>query len=135
MRTAIFNLLIFSLAILTTSCSPIWELEFWNDTGQEVVVIKIHGEKKTRYAAAVESAVTVPTPSIFQILRAGDAWDYRLPPIPKDFWQRAPVNRIRAKLRINKDGEIYLLSPKAGRFYSDSIQQPAGFPLKPRRKD
>src|SRR5690349_16083019 len=105
-----------ALLLLLTGCAPLWELEFENMTGTELVVTRIDSDGgETDYVLPIGGAAVVPTPTRLRIKHADGVSDYDdLGRIPRNFWSRAGVNRIRAKLRVMTDGSLHLVSPELG---------------------
>jgi hypothetical protein len=134
MRLAV-TMSVVGLLVFVSGCARLWELAFENTTGQPLVVTRIDGDGgETDYTLPVDGAVVVPTPTRLRIKHQGAVWDYELVRIPESFWSKSGVNRIRANLRVTRDGRLYLVAPKASLGVSGTNSQPEGYPLSPKQK-
>jgi len=133
MRLAV-TMSVVGLLVFVSGCARLWELRFENTTGQELAVTRIDGDGgETDYTLPIDGAVVVPTPTRLRIKHKGAVWDYELVRIPESFWSKSGVNRIRADLRITRDGSLYLVAPKASAGVSGANSQPEGYPLTPKQ--
>jgi hypothetical protein len=131
---------------LLTGCVPLWQVELYNDSGEEITVVDSVGPKNSiRIPRGGSKALDVAMGQDdyrerFTIKTTATSWSY--PAFHKllhslvraPLWQEQsfPFGVFRAFARVDAQGHVYLLSPpKGGHGPQLLTPQPAGFPLKP----
>jgi hypothetical protein len=129
-RVALFAVTI----LLLQSCSPASLIDFYNDSGDTIVVtaldrtISVAPHSSTQFDFVLARGQHWESVSV---TRRGKTWRYPqklFSRIPWESWQRGPFESRRAFVSVDSHDKIYLRSPSGA-----LTSQPAGFPLSPEK--
>jgi len=101
-----------------------------------VRVIHVIGEKKKTYDLASDSSVTLEDwdaygDAEFTVTAGDKQWQYKPEYISHHFGKLKRFSHWLFKLKIEKDGSVFVLGPEKEFPQTRHVAQPEGYPLKP----
>jgi hypothetical protein len=120
-------------AVLITACTPLFEVELYNNTGENITVVAINSASNaTTHIIKNGEAVELGSPFKLEVQQADRIWQYDIKRIPLSFHRRVGHNVHLVKIQIQSDGSIYLLLPDATKGPVVTFPpQPGGYPIHP----
>jgi hypothetical protein len=142
MRAGRLFLISAATCLMLSDCTPLQDIELYNDSGEDIVVRGVAGAEHTVSIARGTSksldllVIRIGQPKTLSINTPTGSWSYShhqqaFGRIPPPLWHGRAFGARCAYARIDSHGRIYLLSPQAHGRAPESIEQPPGFPIKP----
>lgn len=121
------------LLVLCSSCSRPYELQFFNNTGKELVIISeyTYGNPEVKRYRLPPGRSVIAGHHMLRIKSASGLWTYPTFFVgERDVDSRSGKPRV-VKLQIEPDGKLYLLPPATEKILTSLPPQRQGFPVSP----